>query len=523
MSASRLCRQTAMPGREESVLLTLGQPVVEIVAEFSGIPGLNLGVQSLFKIVELCYNVGYNKQAAKQLGERCYKLLKGLNDRMQSYPHCNLNDATNGIESCLNDIQGRVGGWAEWKWWKAFLRQNEIKEDIEESHTEIDQCIQKFQLDAAIISLRWQQELGIKQQTDFRNLADMLASIAIDLKQMVADARKEKASDEILQSFQKIVRQVGEPDIRNGLSRNLADLLRDLEEQLPDMHLQSSEIRRLSVAPISTSLRMDVYQGLYLERRKVIIRELRTATINERTLRSFKREVNIWDQVWKVDRGRHILPFYGFCVSDGGRPCTVSQWQQNGSAISYVRLHNTQIDYKLLIKGIAQGVQILHEMNPPIVHGDLKGGNIMISDTGAPLIANLGLSKIIEDVGVEVTNTASLDESYRWFAPETFDGQEPTMSTMTDIYSLAMTIYELLTHERPFSEIKYNHLVPMHICEGRRPPHPNSSAVLQRGLDDYLWGLITQCWQEDPLRRPTISEVVSTLVNTGCDSRQNTE
>ncbi|KAF4571009.1 hypothetical protein EYR36_001721 [Pleurotus pulmonarius] len=402
-----------MPGREESVLLTLGQPVVEIVAEFSGIPGLNLGVQSLFKIVELCYNVGYNKQAAKQLGERCYKLLKGLNDRMQSYPHCNLNDATNGIES-----------------------------------------------------LRWQQELGIKQQTDFRNLADMLASIAIDLKQMVADARKEKASDEILQSFQKIVRQVGEPDIRNGLSRNLADLLRDLEEQLPDMHLQSSEIRRLSVAPISTSLRMDVYQGLYLERRKVIIRELRTATINERTLRSFKREVNIWDQVWKVDRGRHILPFYGFCVSDGGRPCTVSQWQQNGSAISYVRLHNTQIDYKLLIKGIAQGVQILHEMNPPIVHGDLKGGNIMISDTGAPLIANLGLSKIIEDVGVEVTNTASLDESYRWFAPETFDGQEPTMSTMTDIYSLAMTIYELLTHERPFSEIKYNHLVPMHICEG---------------------------------------------------------
>ena len=50
-----------MPGREEPVLLTLGQPVAEIVAEFSGVPGLDLGVKSLFKIVELCYNVSYNK------------------------------------------------------------------------------------------------------------------------------------------------------------------------------------------------------------------------------------------------------------------------------------------------------------------------------------------------------------------------------------------------------------------------------------------------------------------------------
>ncbi len=94
---------------------------------------------------------------------------------------------------------------------------------------------------------------------------------------------------------------MGEPDIRNGLSRNLADLLRDLEEQLPDMHLQSSEIRRLSVAPISTSLRMDVYQGLYLERRKVIIRELRTATINERTLRVSLNSPPAISRIWECN------------------------------------------------------------------------------------------------------------------------------------------------------------------------------------------------------------------------------
>ncbi|KAF7426299.1 hypothetical protein PC9H_008667 [Pleurotus ostreatus] len=446
-----------MPGREESVLLTLGQPVAEIVAEFSGIPGLDLGVKSLFNIVELCYNVSYNKQAAKQLGERCYKLLKGLNERMQSRPHSNLNYASDEIES-----------------------------------------------------YHWQREFAAKVQTDFGNLAQRLASVEIDLKQIVTDAHNEKASHEILQSFQKIARQVKEPGIRSGLSQNLSDLLRDLEEQLPDMNLQSSEIRRLSTTPISTSLRVDVYEGIYLERRKVSIRELRTATVNDHTLRRFEREVKIWDQVWKLDRGRHILPFYGFCISDGVRPCTISQWQQNGSAISYVKLHDTQIDYKVLIKGIAQGVQILHEMNPPIVHGDLKGENIMISDAGSPLIANFGLSKIIEDIGAEVTYSGSLDESYRWFAPEIFDGQ-PMMATMSDIYSLAMTIYELLTHSRPFSDLKLNHSVSTLIVEGRRPPRPNSAEVVQRGLDDSLWGLITQCWQGDPLRRPTISEAITSL------------
>ncbi|KAF4564567.1 hypothetical protein EYR36_002504 [Pleurotus pulmonarius] len=419
-----------MPGREEPVLLTLGQPVAEIVAEFSGVPGLDLGVKSLFKIVELCYNVSYNKEAAKQLSERCYKLLKGLKEQMQSNPSSNLNDALGEMESCLNGIQIRVGRWADWKWWKAFLRQNEIK------------------LHAEIISHHWQQEFATKIQTDFSNQVRRLASFELNLAEIVVDARNERASREILQSFQKIVRQVQEPRIRNDISKNLSDLLRDLEEQLPDMNLRSSEVRRLSHLPVSIRSRADVYEGLYLEHRKVLITELRPNAVTDHTLnpilRRFKREVEIWDRVWKVDRGRHILPFYGFCVSNGLRPCTVSQWQQNGSAISYVRLHGTQIDHKALIKGIAQGVQILHEMNPPIVHGDLKGENIMISDAGAPLIANFGLSKIIEDInsGTELTDSKSPDsESFRWSAPENFDGQH-RMSAMSDIYSLAMTFYE---------------------------------------------------------------------------------
>jgi serine/threonine protein kinase len=103
--------------------------------------------------------------------------------------------------------------------------------------------------------------------------------------------------------------------------------------------------------------------------------------------------MDVWSKLWDSDRGRHILPFYGWCQTDGPYPYVVSPWQANGTAIDYVK-KNAFINHKQLVLGIARGVEVLHTMNPPIIHGEIKGEHIQVGATGNPLLSDFGLSKV---------------------------------------------------------------------------------------------------------------------------------
>jgi serine/threonine protein kinase len=96
--------------------------------------------------------------------------------------------------------------------------------------------------------------------------------------------------------------------------------------------------------------------------------------------------------------------------------------------------------------------------------------------------------------------------STRWKAPETF-GKSPKFSEKSDIFSLGMTIYEILTRKIPFEEEDESD--PFNIAfiikSGDRPEIPTS---LQ---SNPLVSIINETWKQNPNERPTANEILNKL------------
>lgn len=68
-----------------------------------------------------------------------------------------------------------------------------------------------------------------------------------------------------------------------------------------------------------------------------------------------------------------------------------------------------------------------------------------------------------------------------------------------------------MTGQPPFSHIRRTPEVLIKMQQGERPCRPEGQEIVERGLDDNLWNLLTRCWAAEPEKRPTIHEVLDEL------------
>ncbi|KAF9258028.1 kinase-like protein, partial [Marasmius fiardii PR-910] len=159
---------------------------------------------------------------------------------------------------------------------------------------------------------------------------------------------------------------------------------------------------------------------------------------------------------------------------------------------------------------ISEGIRYLHEHQPPIVHSDIKGLNILVSDEGTCHLADFGLATIENDSPESQvhlsTSQAVVRGSVPWLAPELMNPDHIGVPCRTtrDIYALGCTIFELLTGNAPFSEKKMDFQIIMEVLNGSRPVRPD-------GCPDLLWSVVESCWKEDFEMRPSAAKVVRQL------------
>lgn len=121
----------------------------------------------------------------------------------------------------------------------------------------------------------------------------------------------------------------------------------------------------------------------------------------------------------------------------------------------YVREKNLSNDDVLcLFRTVCEAVNTAHLKG--IVHRDLKPGNILVDDPGTPYVLDFGLARVAAgDVAGEtrpqiMTATGQFVGSLPWSAPEQAEGKSSKIDMRTDVYSLGVVLYQLLTGDFPY-------------------------------------------------------------------------
>ncbi|MHC4675421.1 MAG: protein kinase domain-containing protein, partial [Planctomycetota bacterium] len=100
-----------------------------------------------------------------------------------------------------------------------------------------------------------------------------------------------------------------------------------------------------------------------------------------------------------------------------------------------------------LIAGVADALDYAHKKG--IIHRDIKPSNLMLGSDGRLSLMDFGVARILEDQGI--TMTGSFVGTPHYMSPEQITGRRDKLDRRTDIYSLGVTLYELLTLELPFA------------------------------------------------------------------------
>ncbi|KDQ19627.1 hypothetical protein BOTBODRAFT_444438 [Botryobasidium botryosum FD-172 SS1] len=281
----------------------------------------------------------------------------------------------------------------------------------------------------------------------------------------------------------------------------------------PSEELDSREITRTQEISEAGGGFGRCYKGDFLDSpsHAVAMKSLYT-DIRDESVEDYSRRVKREVDVWRKLRHPHVLPFIGSVVL-GTTQYMVSPWKENGEVRRYLRSHPNANRNKLLLQ-VAMGLEYLHTLNPAVVHGDIKGPNILISSTGDACIADFGLShKEGSDFHVHSLRW-QVAGNYRWQAPELLRAKtlpQSVRTTMTDIYAFGRVILEVFTHEVPFHTMHLDHEVTEYIKRHNLPPRPRDPEVVSRGLDDRMWQLVERCSHKHATKRLSAQELVEQL------------
>ncbi|MFO7537016.1 MAG: protein kinase, partial [Chloroflexota bacterium] len=211
--------------------------------------------------------------------------------------------------------------------------------------------------------------------------------------------------------------------------------------------------------------------------REVAIKAIRRRfSDNPEFIRRFEAEAHL---VARLEHP-HIVPLYDYWREPGGA-YLVMRWMRGGSVADTLKQGPYPVEAVLnVLDQVATALAVAHGRG--IIHRDLKPANILLDEGGNAYLSDFGIAKDLH-ADEALTGSGTVVGSPYYAAPEQLLS-EP-VSPQTDIYSLGLTLYELLVGAKPYADatpaaLYYKQLhEPLPLARAHRPELP---AVLDEAL-----------------------------------------
>ncbi|MCA9249507.1 MAG: protein kinase [Phycisphaerae bacterium] len=224
----------------------------------------------------------------------------------------------------------------------------------------------------------------------------------------------------------------------------------------------------------------------------------------------FGREIGLIAQL----KHPNIIRVIDSGTTDAGYMYCVMEYVRGQTLSRYLQEERVPVDKALqLFIQICDAVQYAHQRG--VIHRDIKPSNVLIDSDGVPHVLDFGLAKQLaspSDPAVSVTG--QFIGTLPYMSPEQATGNPDNIDARTDVYSLGVMMYEMLTGEYPYPVVGKMIDVLQHIQ--RTPPAPPSrswsmdSGVLPAStrrsnkrcpIDDDIQTLVLTALEKNPARR----------------------
>jgi len=178
---------------------------------------------------------------------------------------------------------------------------------------------------------------------------------------------------------------------------------------------------------------------------KVALKIVRQTILDDETERHFRREREILASL----NHPNIAQLHDGGVSASGEAFLAMEFVEGATLLEFAETNNLSTEEKLkLFLKICAAVSYAHRNLT--IHRDLKPSNILVTKDGEPKLLDFGLAKILDENLPDQNQTATIFRAFTpaYASPEQILGKKVT--TATDVYSLGVVFYELLTGDKPF-------------------------------------------------------------------------